>query len=275
MEMKNVADFIDACHSEDVDNLNLLFFRGENAKHDKLIPSIYRPQFKYIENEDIIFKETLAKFPDEMLAQKTTVEKLILMQHYELPTRLLDISKNPLVALFFACYGNEDQDGRVYMFSVPEAEIKYCDSDTVSVIANICRRSCSFSIEGTAPMSLKKFNKTDEISYLVHEIREEKPYFQNLVVRKDVNSVVCIRPRMNNPRILRQDGYFLLFGVNNRKDRCAVVKKSWVRNSVLIPKESKKTILKELDFLNINESFLFPDYQHLASTFRDKYQIHA
>lgn len=247
------------------------FFRGENAKHEALIPSIYRPQNSYIENEDKIYKEIISKFPDEMLQQKTTVEKLILMQHFELPTRLLDISKNPLVALFFACYGNPDKDGRVYIFSIPEDEIKYCDSDTVSVIANICKRPFTFSIAGTENLNRTKFNKKEEIGYLLHEIKEEKPYFQNLIQREHINSTICLRPRLNNPRIIRQDGYFLLFGIDNVKNKCAKIKDGWVLNSVVIPKDSKPTILKELGFLNINESFLFPDYQHLASTFKGKY----
>ena len=190
MKMENVSDFISECHAENADSKRILFFRGENAKHDTIIPSIYRPQNSYIENEDKIYKEIISKFPDEMLQQKTTVEKLILMQHFELPTRLLDISKNPLVALFFACYGNPDKDGRVYIFSIPEDEIKYCDSDTVSVIANICKRPFTFSIAGTEILNRTEFNENDDILYLLHEIKEEKPYFQNLVQGEHINSTI-------------------------------------------------------------------------------------
>lgn len=275
MKMENVADFIAECHAEKIDLTKTLFFRGENEKHDTIIPSIYRPNMKYIENEDKIYKEIISKFPDEMLQQKTTVEKLIVMQHFELPTRLLDISKNPLVALFFACYGNLDKDGRVYIFSVPENEIKFCDSDTVSVISNICKRPITFSITGTENLNKKEFNKNEDISYLLHEIKEEKPYFQNLIERKHINSTICLRPRMNNPRIIRQDGYFLLFGIDDVKNKCSKINNEWIMNSVVIPAKSKQKILKELDFLNINESFLFPDYQHLASTFKEKYKKNA
>lgn len=272
MEIKNVSDFIAECNSKNSDKSRVLFFRGENQKHVELIPSIYRPQYNFIENEDIIFKEILSKFPDEMLSQKTTVEKLIMMQHFELPTRLLDISKNPLVALFFSCYLNSDEDGRVYIFSIPENDIKYCDSDTVSVISNICKRPFSFSIKKIYTMNKSDFNKQKEVEYLLHEIKEEKPYFQNGIDKKHINSVVCLRPRMNNPRILRQDGYFLLFGIDHEKKRCAKVNKTWIQQTIAIPKDAKAQIMKDLDFLNINESFLFPDYQHLASTFNLKYK---
>lgn len=42
------------------------------------------------------------------------VDILIKMQHYGMPTRLLDLTKNPLVALYFACVSKPNNDGVVY-----------------------------------------------------------------------------------------------------------------------------------------------------------------
>jgi len=277
----SVGEFIEKCFSNPMLKKSeaQIFYRGVNKIFTATphIPSIYY-QGSYIKNEDKIFKEAISFFPEELLAQKTTVEKLIIMQHYRFPTRILDISKNPLIALLFACFPDAKdetlkKDGMVYLFKVPKNEIKYCDSDAVSVIANLCKRPFNFSIRDIFHLDRDHFNKEEAIIYLVHEIRDEKPYFHLVVDKKDINSVVCLRPRMNNPRIVRQDGYFFLFGIEYEKKHCAKLNPDWIDDTkFLIPHNAKQKILNELDMLNINEAFVFPDYEHISNVIKKRYE---
>jgi hypothetical protein len=55
----------------------------------------------------------------------TTFDKLVRMQHHGLPTRLLDVTSNPLVALFFACNQSAKSDGKILLFSPKKNEILF------------------------------------------------------------------------------------------------------------------------------------------------------
>jgi hypothetical protein len=106
---------------------------------------------------------------------------------------------------------------------------------------------------------------------LVYDIQEEKPHFHPLILPEDLSSVVCLRPRMNNPRIIRQDGYFFIFGINGEKKHCAKMKADWIKDPIVIPAKHKKTILEELDKMDYNEGFFYPDFEHASGVIRRRY----
>lgn len=96
------------------------FFRGQSSVEYKLIPSIGR-MFKdgkekvLLQFEKEIFEDFKRKFSHYTDSRpRNDVEFLYLAQHYGLPTRLLDWTYNPLIALYFACCSNFDKDGVVF-----------------------------------------------------------------------------------------------------------------------------------------------------------------
>lgn len=255
------------------------FFRGHSRFSHRLIPSIYRDP-SWIANEDVLFKELVLRCPNDFSAQESTFQSLVKMQHYSLPTRLLDVTANPLVALYFACEqeGPQRESGEVVVFRIPTAEIKYFDSDTVSVIANVSRRPSTFKLPDQ-DQSREDFNNESEIRYLLHEVKREKPYFEPFILRYHLESVVCVKPKLDNARVIKQDGAFLLFGMNGRKTAPAEVPVGFLAAAatkrLLVDPSKKAFVRKQLESLGVTQASIFPEIDKVAEFIKRTYATPA
>ncbi|WP_274371080.1 FRG domain-containing protein [Morganella morganii] len=132
------------------------FYRGHADESYKLTPSIFRENKK---NESILYREFTLENSNEFSDIKSCFDNLVKMQHYSLPTRLLDLTTNPLIALYFACEIKKKSDrndcnncgkcrrckkepiGEFFIIKIKKNKIKYYDSDVISCTSNISKLS--------------------------------------------------------------------------------------------------------------------------------------
>lgn len=254
-----------------------VFYRGHsNRTKYRLEPSILRKDehgnYIYRDAEDRMYRELLVSNSIDFHGDVYTLDRLVRMQHYSLPTRLLDITSNPLIALYFACKSNLDQDGEVIVFSMDRHHIKYFDSDTASCIANLTRLpQASKDALDFSSLDVRKFNKLQSVKQLLHFIKEEKPFFEPRLEPKHLRSIVCVKGKHTNNRIAFQSGAFLLFGHDAALDEGGSPEISVQRIAVT----NKGDVLRQLDLLNINESTVFPYIENSAKYIAQKFSFRA
>jgi hypothetical protein len=246
------------------------YYRGHSDKATfRLTPSLFRNN-GWKEHEQTIYSELIASQPSEFLSDASTFEKLVRMQHHSLPTRLLDITSNPLMALFFACVDSPGNDGEVIFLKIKKARTKFFDSDTVSCIANLTRLTQNEKRTIDTTLLQDVFNNTTPIPRLIHFIKQEKPYFENRIVPPDLRAILCVRSKMSNTRITFQSGSFLIFGLDAVLDEAGTADIAIER--VSISAGSKAKILDELSSLNINQSSVYPLIDNSAKAIANKYR---
>jgi hypothetical protein len=251
------------------------FFRGHSDASYELTPSLLRKwengDWQFMPKEDRLCKELLIAHHDEFQGDQYCFDRLVRMQHYGLPTRLLDISGNPLVALFFACTCRAEQlevAGEVIVFQVVSELVKYFDSDTVSCLSNLSNLTYAQKNEIDLGLVKDAFNATDVAGKLLHHIKSEKGFFEGQIVPDDLRSIICVKAKRTNTRIKSQSGAFLLFGHEAALPDAGQVGIEITRVTI----RNKLHILEQLDRININATTVYPSIDQTAVHLRDQYQ---
>lgn len=232
------------------------YYRGHADINWHLTPSVFRSSYQGLVSECRMLKQASLFAWCELAKYHTYLEKLIFLQHYGLPTRLLDVTFNPLVALYMACCSEENKDGVVYIgyryeqenFRIAEITIEYLFNNSYIMTKD----------------DLQKFAK-------VYNLPMEdfcKPLF--------------IYPPLNSPRIERQQGAFIMApyakntnGIPFENNDSFDSMNFFESNKAVIPKSSKKSLLRHLSILGINGASLFQDFTNKLTciTQEEKWRI--
>ncbi len=258
--LKNINDIVKE-NEKNQDNKKI-FFRGQANKEWEIMPNIFRNNLIGLEHK--LIEEAEALKANEISKCSNKFEILTVLQHYELGTRLLDITTNPLVALYFACCDEEEKDGVVYYAT--EYPTSY-NSFEIKVLTRLVEFDASSKVDIT---NFIKCLKDDKII---------SNNFNNDKIIDILKENYFVTSNITNSRLQRQSGAFLIPGLVNvykEKEKYFICKaKSSLRNvfnqkMFIINKKSKFELLKTLDMFNINEATLFPELEHQMKYIRWK-----
>ena len=298
-KIESVGDLIQSVsklHS-DIEFDGEIYFRGESRKTWKLRPCVMRPGsdgtfgLRAVEGQMLI--ELMTRRPEDFRHTRSALEQWILAQHYGLKTRLLDITRNPLVALLGACGGlsrnperSGNRIGRLHIFAVPSNLIKPFNSDSICILANFAKlsRTEQDCLLGWNKDEMRERTENGEVQLdhelvlrrLYHLIRQERPRFAERIDPRDFFRVFVVEPQQSFERIRAQSGAFLVSGFHERFEQTEIL--GWNKeiptydhHTLDIPAGAKAAILEELVLLDITREALFPGLDEAAKAITQRY----
>lgn len=269
-------------------------FRGHKSESYSLAPLIERdyPHDNWAEVEYRILKEFKSKarmhlHPAQIPRTERELGWLAVMQHYGTPTRLLDFTDSPYVALYFALRNREKN-------KFPYAEVWAIDA------AALRRQAVKTSREADTTVPKKKGeprkngrvrSRPEDLSSSLQRAQQEDELSEELIrnalepcnVRREhfnrAGFVAVAHPPLQNPRLSSQRGVFLLNGAQDRTFEESLElmmrgeKRRWYRR-FRIPEDALEKVEEKLFQFNIHDLSLFPDIEGLAGFVRQKVRLH-
>jgi hypothetical protein len=286
------------------------WFRGHSKYEFKLLPSVFRDNNTLFIDEAKQYNEFIRRFPNHSQTHRTPIEWLTLMQHYGLPTRLLDWTSNLLIGLFFAC-DDLESDGALFVFNsnsfrmfeiTPFLEFqitlqKHCDlyNGILKIVENDGKK---YFINHTSIEDIKNdifigvkftqsFSKTNFESFMQeNQLSNVRNYVDNSKIDsisqeliRHFSIIVPIRPPLLNDRLKIQQSFFTFHGGKIIEDGVLIKFESLdeqdnLANDLIkikISKDIKQSLLGELALAGISKATLFPEMEYQAEDIKNRF----
>ena len=283
--VESVGDYIlninkiikDVVLQENSGRTEILLFRGQKTDFWPVNPSIFRDNYLSVEHD--LLQQPLEKLPHEFKYGMDIFEMMEKCQHYGLCTRLIDLTTNPLVALYFACATFGDVEYRMSLDESGEEKEPYGivyykwdypldpKSSEVQIISALARMNLNQN--GNLVDVLNSLYKQSVISKKELEKWRSNDGYKEFI--KVIQSDYIVRPIYSNDRLIKQSGMFMLascFNVYGDDPSNIIIGKGesdfkkTFDGFFYIDGNIKNTIIQELDRYSINESTLFPELEH-------------
>lgn len=233
----SITEFLNLISRHIRDCKGPIWYRGHAVSDWNLEPKLMRienrpPETHYLNKFKQDASIILNHYP------KSEFEWLFLMQHYGVPTRLLDWTESPLTGLYFALDGHPEDDGALWVL-LP------------------CELNQKSNYRPDYEFEIPSFEDEHMLGYIPSTIARES--------KSKLMPMAAIAPR-NSPRMQAQQGVFTIshrenIFINQDGPHGAPNNHTW---KYVIPSTAKENMKEELRILGVNRFQLFPELESLA-----------
>ena len=256
--------------SSDVKNPidNSFLFRGISNETYHLIPGVFRSEangnmtYTMYANEIELLKAFIQEASAYLSIPSNDYARWAeYAQHFGVPTRFLDWSNNPLVALYFCCKNNFNVPGTVWVLNQANYERNFI----------VQQPSSSLTPQKTRLTIVQELFEGK--SELVYPIVYTPSYVDSRMSVQGSYFMVWGNEKEPLDKILDQDIYEMSLYPQQSPDLTSDSEEKACLLQFCIPANSKKKILRSLDNIGINEKTLFPGLDGIGRYIESKFKF--